>query len=223
MVLLRTHFEIRMENPMMRRFLPCFFLLLCCVCSCLAGLVDDPEIADGYLTTGEYVSRILAENNDKLTIIGGNATTLDAYDSSRIEIYFTSLPLSYTEKRGVYDIHLNDSSTLLFSGGATESLKVGRNASALLTGGTINVITIYRRPQDSCLVTIDCRDGWEWLYTAGKITGITGLWKNGDPFEIELYNLGSPWPPTAQYVNVIPEPATLLLLGFGGLLLRRWR
>ena len=111
----------------------------------------------------------------------------------------------------------------MFSGGATESLKVGRNASALLTGGTINVITIYRRPQDSCLVTIDCRDGWEWLYTAGKITGITGLWKNGDPFEIELYNLGSPWPPTAQYVNVIPEPATLLLLGFGGLLLRRWR
>ncbi len=221
MVLLRTHFEIRMENPMMRRFLPCFFLLLCCVCSCLAGLADDPETADGYLTAGEYATVSLV-NSEKLIVMGGGSALIDAWDNSRIEIHSTSLPLGL-DVGGVYDIALNDSSTLLFSGGATESLKVFKNASAVLTGGTINLITIYRRPQDSCLVTIDCRDGWEWLYTAGKITGITGLWKNGDPFEIELYNLGSPWPPTAQYVNVIPEPATLLLLGFGGLLLRRWR
>jgi len=206
---------------MMKRLLPRFVLLLCCFCPCLASLTANLETADGYLTTGEYVSSIRAENDDKLVIIGGNATGLIAYDFSRIEIASTSLPLSYDGKRGVYDIALNDSSTLLFSGGATESLKVFKNASAVLTGGTINLITIYRRPQDSCLVTIDCRDGWEWLYTENQITGISGLWKNGEPFDIELYNLGSPWPPTAQYVNVVPEPATLLLVGVGSLLLRR--
>lgn len=204
---------------MMKRVLPCVLILSCCVCTNFAGLADDPKTADGYLTAGEYVSSIWAENNDKLIIAGGNATTLDAWNSSRIEIYSTSLPLSYTDKRGVYDIHLHDRSTLLFSGGATESLVVKANAVALLTGGSINVITIYRRPQDSCLVTINCRPGWEWNASpTGPI--IKGLWKNGDPFEIELYNLGSPWPPTANFVNIIPEPATLLLLSIGGLLIR---
>jgi hypothetical protein len=97
------------------------------------------------LTAGEYVSSIWAENNDKLTIMGGNATSLDAWNSSCIEIYSTSLPLSLEGKRGVYDIHLHDNSTLLFSGGATESIVLKRDAQALLTGGTINLITIYHR------------------------------------------------------------------------------
>jgi len=93
----------------------------------------------------------------------------------------------------------------------------------VLTGGTLNLLTIYRRPQDSCNVTIYCRDGYQWLSTGNEVTGITGLWKDGSRFEIEFENLGSPWPPTADSVNVeiIPEPATMLLLGLGGLLLHR--
>ena len=221
MVLLRTHFEIRMENPMMRRFLPCFFLLLCCVCSCLAGLADDPETADGYLTAGEYATVSLV-NSEKLIVMGGGSALIDAWDNSRIEIHSTSLPLGL-DVGGVYDIPLNDSSTLLFSGGATESLKVFKNASALLTGGTINLLTIYHYGSMTSSVTIDCRAGWEWLYTAGKVSGITGVWHNGTDFEIEFVNPGSIFPDTWNFVHVIPEPATLLLLGFGGLLLRRWR
>jgi WD40 repeat protein len=204
----------------MKRILPCL-ILLCYTHICIASLADDPETADGYLTAGEYVSSIRAENNDILIISGGNATTLDVYDFSRIEIYSTSQPLSYTDKRGVYDIHLNDSSTLLFSGGATESLKVGKNAQALLTGGTINLLTIYHYGSMTSSVTIDCKDGWQWLYTAGKVSGITGVWQNGMPFQIEFVNPGSIFPDTWNFVHVIPEPATIALFGLGVIFLRR--
>ncbi len=203
---------------MMKRILPCS-IVLCCVCSCLASLADDPETADGILSTGEYAT-VSLENSQKLIVMGGGSAVIDAWDNSRLEIHSTSLPLGL-DVGGVYDIHLNDNSTLLFCGGATQSLKVYKNASALLTGGTINYITIYHYGTMTSKVTIDCQDGWEWLYTSGKISGIRGLWDDGTAFQIAFSNPGSIFPDTYNFVHVIPEPATLCLFGIGGLLLRR--
>lgn len=196
---------------MMKRMLVLLWLFTLSSALSLAGTT--------YINAGEYKSNIWLWNTDKLIVNGGGSDRVIAWNSSSVEIYSTSLPLSLEGKRGVYDVELSDNSTLLFSGGATQSLTLYKNASALLTGGTINYITIYHRPVDSCLVTIDCKKGWEWLYTGSKITGITGLWHDGTPFQITLSNLGSPWPDTAQYVNVIPEPATMILLGIGGVCL----
>jgi hypothetical protein len=200
---------------MMKRMLALLWLFTISAAPSFAGTT--------YINTGQYKSDIQLWNNDKLIVNGGGSNIVEARDSSRIEIYSTSLPLSLEGKGGVYDIYLVNNSTLLFEGGATQYIAVGGNASALLTGGTINYITIYRRPQDSSLVTIDCKDGWQWLYTAGKISGITGIWHNGTPFQIAFGNAPSPYPPTANFVNIIPEPATMILLGGGACLLRKRR
>jgi hypothetical protein len=164
----------------------------------------------------------MLEGTDKLIVNGGGANWIETWGSSRLEIYSTSLPLSLYPGRGVYDILLGVNSTLLFAGGATESIIVGDNATALLTGGTIITIP-FIVSADSSLVTIDCKDGWQWLYTASKISGISGTWQNGTPFQIAFGNAPSPYPPTANFVNVIPEPASMILFGVGGICLLRKR
>ena len=129
---------------------------------------------------------------------------------------YTSTPLSNSS--GIYDIVLGNNSELLYLGGITQEITVGNNAKAYLKGGRIDGITLYRRPQDSCYVTIFCQEGYQ-----KNTSGISGLWADGTSFNIQFVNVGSPYPPTANYVFVetVPELATLVLFGLGGLMLRR--
>jgi hypothetical protein len=56
-------------------------------------------------------------------------------------------------------------------------------------------------------------------------SGISGLWANGTGFDIEFIDVGSPYPPTWQGIDIVivPEPATLALLTLGGVLIRKRR
>ena len=206
---------------MMKRLLPLFLVLLACTSACLGTLIDADEAADGYLTTGEYdASAVTLEYNEELFVIGGGANWVEARDYGYIEVQNTSTPLSNSS--GIYDITLYDNSDLLYLNGVTEEITVRDNATAVLKGGRVDYITIYHLASWSSNVTVYCQAGYQ-----KNQSGISGLWADGTAFEIDFINVGGVFAsyPTANYVNVeiVPEPATLVLLGIGGLLLRRKR
>ncbi len=69
-------------------------------------------------------------------------------------------------------------------------------------------------------IDLYAQPGWSWM-SDDPLIGIEGLWQDGTSFDIEFIN-DEDYDPVYTNINVIvPEPATLTLLGLGGLLLRR--
>jgi len=153
--------------------------------------------------------------------MGGGAYRIEARSFSQVEVRSTSKPLD-TGVGGIKDLWLFNYSRLDYYGGETEELDIGEHAKAFLYGGRIDGISSaqFGGPH----IFIYARKGWEWKYENGVIRGITGLWwDDGTPFDIRFTRKGEDfgYPPVWKNVEVLPEPATLLLLGFGGLLMRR--
>jgi hypothetical protein len=202
---------------MMRRIALCL-LLAYCLSTSFAGY------SDGFITAGEYEGAVTWRSFDPpLVVDGGGADRISVRDNGRLIVKSTSTPLGM-DVGGVYDILLYNNAQLLYLDGVTELIDVGDNVKAVLMGGSINYIKSMKHTNGGTDQNVDlyCQlDSWSWINN-DPFAGIQGLWLDGTPFNIKFINktnLG--YDPVWMNINIIPEPATFVLLAVGGFLLRR--
>ncbi len=200
----------------MKRIAP-LLLLGCCIPAVFAGY------SDGFITAGEYEYGVVWRNYQiPLIVDGGGALDIQVRDYGRLIVKSTSTPLQRYVS-GVYDILLFNNAQLEYLNGVTRLISVRTdNAVTVLKGGSINEISSYQYGTTENIFIHAQKDSWSWIDN-DPLKGIQGNWlANGVPFYIEFINrteLG--FNPVYMNVKVIPEPASLLLIGVGSLLLRR--
>ena len=197
----------------MKRLIP--FLILMGVCTPISFGAFDFTISG---TT--YEGGIFTLNNQSLLVTGGGANIIEARGSSYVEVQNTA-PLQINVG-GIYTLDLMDTSELLFSGGEMAAFHIWDSATATLCGGTIEHLASHQNTNIMKHITIIYSGD---LPTWSSTTNIlTGLWGNDDPFSIQLHDVDS-YDPTINNIQfqLIPEPATICLMGFGLLLLKKRR
>ena len=178
--------------------------------------------------TGGLVSWLESYDSSTINVSGGTVNnSLRAYDSSTINVSggaieelfsfeHSTVNFSGGEMTGTFFVAYG-SSIANVSGGTTVGLFGQDNSTINISGGTI---TGYLAAHSAgCIINID---GFDFAYnpTGGKFGDgqLTGFWQDSTPFIIDIGNAGQN---TYDHINLIPEPATLALLGLGGLLIRR--
>lgn len=183
---------------------------------------------DRVISNGEYVYG-LDWGSGSLLVDGGGGDRIEVLNYAQIEVRSTSMPLGL-DKGGIMDITLKNFSQLSYFGGLTGNLIIRQNSIADLHGGQIDYITsfqnvfwMYGEPTGQH-INLYCQTGWSWLTDgAQNKVGITGLWMDNTPFTIQFQDRTSlGFDPVWANINVIvPEPASIMLLALGGLLIKK--
>ena len=191
--------------------------------ACMSVSMSLAGYSDGWITAGEYEGHVRwTSNTQPLIVDGGGAASIEMRNYSQLEVRSTSTPLGLLVG-GIQYIFLDDNSHLDYYSGETFNLDVVDNATADLYGGRIDIISSLQHATTKH-INIYALPGWSWL-DDDPLKGIQGQWWNGETFRIEFVN-ETYWPwladPVWMNINVIvPEPATLLLMTLGCILIRK--
>lgn len=184
----------------------------------LVCLFASPILADyTYVVDSYQVIPSLYGTESLLVFENGGGGSFDMWDSSFSSVQSTSALGEGTG--GLWEINLFNNSQLDFSGGELRSLDIFNDATAIFSGGSIVLIESNQYATSGPHITVVYSGD---LPTVDASNVLTGLWGSGDPFSIYLSDVSgySPAIDNIQF-QLIPEPATLAMLGFGGLLIRR--
>lgn len=177
-------------------------------------------------TITEYQALPSLEDDETMLVTGqGGGGLINLFDNSTITVESTSI----LEEGfgGIWEIQLIGNSSLSMSGGQVNEINIGNNSTVFLSGGLVQQIwsgqiAWYQTgnppvPVWNPHITIECLD-----HSYDTNTNfLTGHWlKDGTAFSIYLINVPH-YSPAIDNIRFIPEPATLLLIGIGGFLIRR--
>ena len=192
----------------MKRLLPCLLFFSVFVQISFGEIVFDYTISD------TFDFGITLNGSDSLLITGSGTERIDAFDESYIEVQGTD-PLQQ-HVGGIYDLNLNDFSTMNYYGGETNLFDIRGDGIATFSGGRIDYIRSF---QDSDLTKhITFIADLDSIDLTGNL--LTGDWLDGSGFSVTLLDQTG-YDSVYSNINFVPEPATVLLFGLGGLLLRR--
>ncbi|HLB74290.1 MAG TPA: hypothetical protein VJJ98_09755 [Sedimentisphaerales bacterium] len=131
-------------------------------------------------------------NDAVLDMTGGEIGKLGTSDFATINLYSGTVDWLWTGERSIDESVVN------------------------IWGGDINWLAAYRDTAVNLYaydVQFHATGGGEW----GNKEWIEGIYfSNNEPFALVLYNDDA-----YSHVNIVPETATILLVGFGGILLRK--
>ncbi len=185
---------------------------------------------DGVIEDGDVYTAVGVYNNATVDMTGGSVTfQLTAYDFSIVNISGGSLEAIICTGSGTVNLSggsvisgmgVSSSGTANVFGGTLAVLDVGSSNPSNLHGGTISD---YLRATSTTNVY---GYGFDYNPLAGSYGGgqLTGFWLNNSPFSLDLYASDEPGGApvdTYSHLMLIPEPATILFLGAGMLLVTR--
>jgi len=207
----------------MKLFMTAFLISILSV-SVLAGY-------DYTITAGMDFGGLTLTGTQSLLMTGGGGNNLNLLFNSSAVIQGTAPYNQSTYPRGgIKQLGVTDYAHLDFSGGEVREIGLDGYATAFLSGGTITRLKSFQAAWEwvgdgnermqvaNPHIEIFCKN---YFYNAtSKI--LTGTWHDNSLFSIQLVDVAG-YSPTIENIQFTlnPEPATILLLGSGLLLLRR--
>jgi hypothetical protein len=157
--------------------------------------------------TGGQAYNVQPQDFSTINVTGGNVSGLMSWDNSTITL---------SGDANVHSLSINNYGTLLVNSGLISFLGAGGNGTVNLFGGKI---TDYLDADDGSIVNIHGNNLTKFQ-TGGKFGFgyVHGFWSDKEEFIITLSSSEA-----YTHINLIPEPASVLLFGFGAVALRRKR
>ena len=174
-------------------------------------LISQATWATAYVVgPGDEFGNWIIDDYDTFLMTGGQGEDLSFSDWSTGTINDTD-PIIGEMDGGIWEVTTYSYSELTINGGEINDLESYHESLIHIYGGQIlGDLTVYNST------------AWVHIYGydfGGSSSVVTGFWADNTPFSINLVDDGISTYNQIVF-HIIPEPATLLMLGLGGLVLR---